>query len=211
MANSVTTQNLVEVAEVKNEILLLKGGSIRVVIEASAINFELRSEDEQMGLLQNFQRFLNSVDFPIQIIVQSRKMEIKDYLEYIQEQSSGLDELLKIQATEYGRFVKELSGLANIMSKKFYIAVPFYIYENPQKVGVIQGLKSAIRPRKTVKNITDEQLDTYRSQVLQRSELVFDGLVSLGLKTRLLKGEELIKVLYGFYNPGDTLSNIPKE
>lgn len=211
MAGNPTTQQLIEASEVRGEIVVLKSGSLRAVIEVSAINFELRSEDEQMALLQNFQRFLNSVDFSIQIIIQSRRMEIEDYLKYIQEKSEDLDELLKIQAAEYGRFVKELSGLANIMSKKFYLVIPFFIYENPQKVGFLQGMKSMIRPAKTARQITDEQLDTYRNQILQRAELIFDGLVSLGLKTRLLEGEELVKVLYGSYNPGEGLPSLPND
>ena len=210
MANQSSTQQLVEISEIRNDIAILKGSSLRVIIEVSAINFELRSEDEQTALLQNFQRFLNSVDFPIQIVVHSRKMEINDYLAYIESQSQNLDELLKIQATEYGRFVKELSGLANIMSKKFYLVVPFYIYENPQKSGMKQSLKSLFKPTQTMHDITDEQFNVYRNQLLQRAELIYDGLVSLGLRTRTLEGDELIQVLYGFYNPGGSL-NSPKK
>ena len=72
-------------------------------------------------------------------------------------------------------------------------------------------MKSMLKPAKTSRQITDEQLETYRNQVLQRAELVFDGLISLGLKTRLLEGDELIKVLYGAYNPGEVLTNLPNE
>jgi type IV secretory pathway VirB4 component len=211
MANEASTQNLVEVSEVRDEVLILKSGSLRSIIEVSAINFELRSEAEQTALIENFQNFLNSVDFPIEIIIHSRKMQIDDYLKYVQEQSKDLDELLKIQAAEYGRFVGELSGLANIMSKNFYLAIPFFIFENPQKVGLGLSLKGIFKPSQAIKQITEEQIQTYKNQLMQRAELIFDGLVSLGVKARMLQGEELIKVLYGFYNPGSALTNVPKE
>lgn len=206
MPKEATTQQLVDVSEIKGDVVVLKNGSLRAIIEVSAINFELRSEDEQVALLQNFQQFLNSVDFPVQITISSRQMQIDDYLKYVEEQATELDELLKIQSSEYARFVKELSGLANIMSKKFYITIPFFIYENPQKVGLRQSIGGLFKATQTTGKITDEQFSTYRNQILQRAELVFDSLVSLGLKTRMLKGDELIKVLYGFYNPGSNIS-----
>lgn len=206
MPKGATTQQLVDVSEIKGDVVVLKNGSLRAIIEVSAINFELRSEDEQVALLQNFQQFLNSVDFPVQITISSRQMQIDDYLKYVEEQATELDELLKIQSSEYARFVKELSGLANIMSKKFYITIPFFIYENPQKVGLRQSIGGLFKTTQTTGKITDEQFGTYRNQILQRAELVFDSLVSLGLKTRMLKGDELIKVLYGFYNPGSNIS-----
>src|SRR3989344_7914881 len=142
-----STQNLVNIQEIRDGILLLKDGSMRAVIETSAINFELRSEDEQIAITQNFQNFINSVDFPLQISVVSRRLSIDDYLKFTSEATGQLDnELLRIQASEYMKFIQELSTLSNIMSKKFYTVVPFYIYESPAKTGLIQSLKGAVRP-----------------------------------------------------------------
>ena len=177
------------------------------MIEVSSINFELRSEGEQIAILQNFQRFLNSTDFPLQIVVNSRKLDIEDYVKLIDKSSESLaSELLKIQAAEYSKFIKELADLSNIMSKKFYIVVPFYVFEAPSKAGVTASLKSIFKPSSTAKQLTPDQLETYRNQLLQRVELVFDGLVGLGLKTRLLEGAELMNLYYGLYNPGVTVS-----
>src|SRR3990167_961701 len=131
-----STKQLVGVANIIDNIILLKNGSLRSVIEVSAINFEFRSEGEQIAILQNFQRFVNSIDFPLQIVVSSRKLNIDEYLKLIDQFSNELtNELLKIQAAEYGKFVRELSDLSNIMSKKFYIVVPFYVFEAPSKSG----------------------------------------------------------------------------
>ena len=198
-----STKNLVDIADIVDNIVILKNGSLRTVIEVSSINFELRSEGEQVAILQNFQRFLNSTDFPLQIVVNSRKLDIEDYVKLIDKSTESLtSELLKIQAAEYSKFIKELADLSNIMSKKFYIVVPFYVFETPSKTGLVDSIKSILKPSGVVKQIKPEQLETYRNQLMQRVELVFDGLVGLGLKTRLLEGPELMNLYYGLYNPG---------
>ena len=198
-----STKQLVDIADIVDNIVILKNGSLRTVIEVSSINFELRSEGEQVAILQNFQRFLNSTDFPLQIVVNSRKLDIEDYVKLIDKSTESLtSELLKIQAAEYSKFIKELADLSNIMSKKFYIVVPFYVFETPSKTGLVDSIKSILKPSGVVKQIKPEQLETYRNQLMQRVELVFDGLVGLGLKTRLLEGHELMNLYYGLYNPG---------
>ncbi|MBI2062577.1 MAG: hypothetical protein HYT64_02725 [Candidatus Yanofskybacteria bacterium] len=198
-----STKQLVEVANIIDNIVLLKNGSLRAVIEVSAINFELRSEEEQTAILQNFQRFVNSTDFPLQIVVNSRKLNVDEYLKLIERSSDELaNELLKIQAAEYKKFVGELSDLSNIMSKKFYIVVPFYVFEAPTKAGITQSVKSIFKPSAIVRELTPEQLETYKSQLLQRTELIFDGLIGLGLKTKLLEKDDLMNLFYGLYNPG---------
>ncbi len=196
-----STKNLVEVADIKDNIILLKNGSLRAILEVSAINFELRSEEEQLAIIQNFQRFINSIDFPLQIVVSSRQLRIDDYLKQIdQAVNDSQNELLKIQGTEYGKFVKELLTLSNIMDKRFFISVPFYVYEAPSKTGIMQSLKSIFNPSGSVKKILPEQLETYKNQLLQRAELIFDGLVGLGLKARILEKDELVNLFYGLYN-----------
>ena len=202
-----STKNLVDIADIIDNVILLKNGSLRAVIEVSAINFELRSDGEQVAILQNFQRFLNSTDFPLQIVMNSRKLDIDKYIKLIDTTASSLaSELLKIQAAEYSKFIKELSDLSNIMSKKFYIVVPFYVFETPTKAGIVNSLKSILKPSATMKQLTPEQLETYKTQLNQRVELIFDGLIGLGLKTRLLEKEELTNLYYGLYNPGINLS-----
>lgn len=198
-----STKQLVDIANIVDNIVILKNGSLRAVIEVSSINFELRSEGEQVAILQNFQRFLNSMDFPLQIAVNSRRLDIEDYLKLIDKSTEVLtSELLKIQAAEYSKFVKELADLSNIMSKKFYIVVPFYVFETPSKTGLTESLKSIFRPSSVAKQLSPEQLETYKNQLLQRVELIYDGLTGLGLKTKLLEGGELMNLYYGLYNPG---------
>ncbi len=197
-----STQNLVSISEIRDSVLLLKDGSMRVIVEVSAINFELRSEDEQIAIIQNFQKFLNSIDFPLHISIVSRRLYIDDYLKLASEASAGLDnELLRIQANEYMKFIKELSSLTNIMSKKFYIVVPFYIFEAPTKTGIFQSIKSIAGQGGQTQSISDDKFQIYRNQLMQRAELIFGGLVGIGLKTRVLERDELVQMFYNLYNP----------
>ena len=192
-----STKQLVEVADIRDNVVFLKNGSLRAVIEVSATNFELKSEAEQTAILQNFQNFLNSIDFSLQIVINSRKLDIGDYLKLVDTATNELtNELLKIQAGEYAKFVKELAELANIMTKKFYIVVPFYVFEAPGKTGLLKSLTSIIKPSTAVKQISDEQFKTYQGQLLQRVELTLDSLIGVGVKAKVLEKDELMKIYY---------------
>lgn len=206
-----STQDLVQISDIKEEVVILKSGSLRSIIEVSSVNFELRSEEEQMAILQNFQRFLNSIDFSLQIVISSRKIVIDDYIDYVQKESQDMDELMKIQAAEYTRFIKELSTLANIMTKKFYVIVPFFVVANIQRAGITKSIKSILQPATKSQQLSDEQFTEYRNQIIQRTELVLDGLVTLGLRARILKESELINLYYGLYNPDSAAQAATKD
>ena len=208
MTTTPSTQQLIEISEVRDDVLIMKNGSLRSVIEVSAINFELRSEEEQVAILQNFQRFLNSIDFPFQITIQSRQLKIDDYLTLIRSSSESLDELLKIQAEEYLRFVSELSTLANIMTKKFYIVIPFFVFENPTKTGILDSLKSAFKSSSASTKLNEEQFESYHEQMMQRVNLVVDGLIGLSLKPSVLQRDQLMNLFYSLYNPGVNVEKV---
>ena len=201
MANN-STQKLIEVSDIQDSIILTKDGALHSILEASAINFELRSEDEQIAITQNFQRFLNSIDFPIQIMVSSRQLSMEPYLQLIDQATNGLaNELLKIQGLEYQKFIKELLELSNIMSKKFYICIPFYPIEAPSGTDIKKGLLGFLKPSsRQGPQLSPEDIEKYRPQMLQRVNLVYDGLLGASLKTRLLEGNELVNLIYGYYN-----------
>lgn len=206
-----STKDLVVIADIKDNVVLLKNGQLRAAIEVSSINFELRSEEEQMGILQNFQRFLNSIDFPLQMVVNSRQLNMDDYIKMIEGVAeASTNELLKIQAIEYGKFVKELLELSNIMTKHFYVVLPFYVFEAPTKTGVLEGIKGMFGTPQTVQ-IHPEDLEKYRVQLMQRVDLILDGLIGMGLKARLMEGDELVNLYYGLYNPGENVTVKPPE
>lgn len=202
MPNS-STKQLVQISDVQDNVVVMTNRSLRMILEVSSINFELRSEDEQAAIIGNFQNFLNSIDFPLQIVINSRKYSITEYLKTIREATASLtNELLKMQADEYQKFIGELAELSNIMTKRFYIVIPFYAMDIGTSKGMMGRLKGVFSSKKIV--IPPEQLDTYKGQLLQRAELVFDGLVSLGVKAKLLQGQELVNLFYSLYNPGST-------
>lgn len=203
-----TTKDFVRLAEIRDTVLVLKDGSLRSIVEIGSINFELKSTDEQVAIIQGFQNFINSLDFPLQIAASSRKLDIEPYLKSLEGLTESLkNELLKIQAAEYSRFIKGLTELTNIMAKKFYIVVPFYAIEavSPTKAGFFGAIKSVVSPSKFVKTLTEEELENYKTQIGQRIGVITEGLSGLGLQTKILAGDELMNLFYSYYNPGQHL------
>jgi hypothetical protein len=198
-----TTTQLVELADIRENIIVLKNTSMRMILEVSSMNFELRSDEEQQAILQQFKQFLNSIDFPLQICIQSRKYDIGEYEKFVQEATANLEnELLKVQAAEYTKFIKELSDLSNIMSKKFYVVVPFYLTDAGGKAGMLDGLKNIFKPsEKVISSFTNEQFESFKVQLGQRTDLVYDGLVSVGLTSKVLEGDDLKNIFLSLYNP----------
>ena len=126
MPESKPAQSFVPVKEVRNGIIILKEGGYRGVLMCSSVNFALKSEDEQRAVIGGFQNFLNTLDFSIQIVVNSRKMDLRPYLALLQEKTPDQKtDLMKIQLREYIEFVRSFADQANIMTKSFYIVVPF--------------------------------------------------------------------------------------
>lgn len=198
-----TTTDLIPFKDIADGIVLLKDGSVRAIVEVNAINFELRSSDEQTAILQQFQGFLNSLDFPVQFVVQSRKFDITAYLATVQTAADQLtNDLLKVQAQEYSRFVGELAELANIMAKKFYIALPFMAVSASQSKGFFGSITGIFSKKPAApQGIPADQLATYKSQVSQRAYLVIAGISGLGLQGRLLGQEEVVALFTSLYSP----------
>ena len=197
-----TTKELVELEDIRENVVILKNGSLRMLLRVSAINFDLKSEDEQKAIVLGFQNFLNSIDFPVQISIQSRKIDIKPYLEYLNQNLDNIkNELLRIQAMEYIEFITGLTELSNIMSKEFYLVVPFYLIEAPvTKQGLLGSVQSLLRPSDTVKKLDDEKFATYKNQLSQRAILLSEGLSSLGMKIEEMQESELKSMFYNLYN-----------
>lgn len=194
------TESFVDIADVKNGVIILKNKALRAVLIVSSINFELKSEDEQKAIIFAFQNFLNSLDFPIQILAQSRQLDIKSYLEDLGQKRDQQDnELLSIQTTEYIEFVKGLVELANIMKKNFYVIVPFSAIE-AKRESLINKIKSALKPAPKIQ-FTASAFERYREQLWQRIEHAVSGLSSMGLKVEALNTQQILELFYGTYNP----------
>ncbi|MEK7579669.1 MAG: hypothetical protein AAB469_00520 [Patescibacteria group bacterium] len=200
MAKAATTTQFVEIKEIRDDVLILKDGSLRQLIKIGSTNFELKSQDEQAAILQGFRDLLNALDFSLEIMVMSRKLNINKYLEFLDEVAeSQQNELMRIQAIEYSRFVKELTQLANIMSKDFFVVVPFYLGPRT-KGGIREIFKNIFKPGRIISQLTPEEFESYKSQLNQRVSLIYENLAGLGLGARILKQDELLSLYQRLYD-----------
>ncbi len=195
-------QEFVPIKEVRDGIVVLKDGTLRAILMASSLNFALKSEDEQNAFIMQFQNFFNALDFPVQIYIQSRELDIRPYLQTLEEAyKKTLDELMRIQIREYIEFIKSFVEGANIMTKHFFVVVPY----EPAVLNIKKTGLSSILPFKQNSKKTTEQEDFsyYVSQLDQRIAVVQQGLIRAGVRTVQLETQEAIELFYKIYNPGD--------
>lgn len=197
---SQSTQLFLDIAEIKNDTVILKDGSLRATLMISSINFALKSEEEQEALVSSYVTFLNYLDFPIQIVIQSRKLDIEGYLKRIEEAEKTLvNDLLKRQIQNYKSYITEMVELRNIMTKYFFIVVPFSPIE--QKAGGFwTRLGSVFTPSKVIQ-MKQDKFEKYSQDLEQRVNHVMMNISSLGLTTVRLDTQGLIELYYNVYNP----------
>lgn len=208
--SSASTQRYIDVEEIREGTVILKNGGLRAILLVSSINFDLKSTEEQEAIVAQYQNFLNSLDFPVQIVVQSRRFNVEPYLELLRsKESEQTNELLRFQVTEYREFIKNLTEVSSIMSKFFYIIVPFSPVEN-EEGGFFRKMGDIFNQKRTA-GIKDELFATYRSQLMQRVNHCMAALASTGVKMTLLGTEEIIELLYSSYNPSIFSANVVKD
>jgi hypothetical protein len=192
-----STQDFLQIEQIREGVVILKNKSLRGVLMISSLNFALKSEEEQQAIIFQFQTFLNSLDFSLQIVVQSRKLNITGYLEKIKQlETNQTNELLKTQTASYYDFIKSLIETGTIMSKNFFIVVPYSVLETQ----VSAGTESLVRmPRVPV--LTEEQFQRCKSQLWQRMEFLALGLRRMGLQTVALATPELIEFFWALHHP----------
>lgn len=201
MADSKSSQSFVPVKEVRNGVILLKDGGYRGVLLCSSLNFGLKSEDEQRAIIGGFQNFLNTLDFSVEIVVHSRKMDVRPYLEYLSARlDSQQTELMKIQVREYMQFIRSFADAANIMTKMFYVVVP-YSPAVSAKVGSVLPFFGGNAPA-TPSGLSDS-FEEHRIQLEQRMSLVAGGLGTAGIRAVPLGTEEMLELLYRSFNLGE--------
>lgn len=204
MAKAQSTQSFVKIDQIREGVVLLKGGGMRAVIKCSSLNFSLKSQDEQDAIIYEFQNFLNSLDFYIQIFVNSRFLNIDDYIATLKiKEAEQENDLLRIQTIEYINFIKDFVANTNIVSTDFYVVIPLELAETIGKTGGGGGggLLAFLGLGKTPAKMGAKQFLHYKTQLLQRVEFIKTGLHRFGLTTGLLTTEELIMLYWNLYNP----------
>jgi hypothetical protein len=208
--NNPSTFEYVDVQEIRDGIIILKDGSLRGVLAVSSINFDLKASDEQDAIILRYQQFLNSLDFPIQILTSSRRINVTEYLQELEKQESAqTQDLMRMQIYEYRHFVQNLTQVQNIMTKSFYIIVPFFPVEKNKKT-LLKNLFQTFNPESVIVHKRD-LLETYKSQLFQRIDHISAGLSGIGLRLVLLNTEDAIELLYNSYNPSLKSVNIVKD
>ena len=166
-----STQRYVDVEEIRDGVVVLKNGSLRSILLVSSLNFDLKSAEEQDAIILQYQNFVNSLDFPLQILVSSRRFDIRPYIELLKDKENHQkNELLRLQISEYQNFIKSLAEVSNIMSKLFYIIVPFSPIEDKEK-GLFHSLTTLFNPAGAVIE-RREFFETYKNQLWQRVDHV---------------------------------------
>jgi hypothetical protein len=205
-----STQKYVDVDELHDGVMVLKSGALRAVLLVSSVNFDLKSSQEQEAIIAQYQAFLNSLDFPVQIVIQSRRFNIAPYIDQLNDEENVQEnELLRFQIGEYKNFIRKLSEMSNIMSKFFYIVIPFSPVED-QESGFFRKMFGIFRPKQATA-MKGELFETYKSQLLQRVDHVSVALSSVGVKVSQLNTEEIIELLYNSYNPSLFTTTVIKD
>lgn len=199
------TQGFVPIKEIRDGVIILKDDSVRAVLLASSVNLALKSEDEQRAILLQFQNFLNSLDFPLQIVIQSRRYDIRPYLLVLEKREKEQNEpLLKIQTREYINFISTFTETHDIMTKNFFVVVPYTGGAAPGASPLVAALGKKAGPKLSVQDRFEEK----RTQLEQRLAVVSQGLGRVGVRTTQLGTEEIVETFYRVFNPGETSSAV---
>jgi hypothetical protein len=201
------TQTFVSIRDIKDNVVIQKNGQMTMILLASSINFALKSTDEQRAILSQFQSFLNTIDFSLQIYMQSRRLNIEPYLKML----SGLEgkqdnDLMRVQLREYMEFIRTFTTDVDVMSKNFFVVVSYA----PSIVSIKKGIGAIFSPSKGGADLpTDTVFEEQRIQLEQRLSLVVDGLARIGVKTIALEKDDLVELFYHIYNPDNPTGSAP--
>ncbi|AKM83938.1 TPA: hypothetical protein DCZ46_01230 [Candidatus Campbellbacteria bacterium] len=202
MEKTSATQGFVPIKEIRDGVIVLKDNSLRAILMVSSLNFSLKSSDEQIAIIYQFQNFLNSLDFSTQIYIQSRKLDIRPYISVMEEKyKAQTNDLMKIQTREYIEFIKKFTESVNIMTKNFFIIVPY----TPSFLGnSSKGPLGLGGGKKNTQILENDSFEESRSQLEQRANVIEQGLSRSGLRVARLGTEESVELLYKIFNPGES-------
>jgi len=205
------TQDFIPIKEIRDGVVVLKSGEIRAIVLANSTNLSLKSAEEQRATIMQFQNFLNTLDFPVQISVQSRRLDIRPYLLLLENRIKVQNEpLLKLQTREYIGFIKNFTDSVNIMTKTFFVVIPYTHTTVKTDSGIFKGIFSK-KDKKALKAEQEMDFEEKRSQLEQRIGVIEQGLARCGIKSVQLGTEEVVEAFYKVFNPGELEGKIEIE
>ena len=208
------TQEFVPIKEVRDGVIVLKDGGLRAIILANSVNLSLKSDDEQKATIIQFQSFLNTLDFAIQISVQSRRLDIRPYLLLLEDRMKiQTESLLKLQTKEYIEFIRNFTESVSIMTKSFFVIIPYTHTVLKSDSGILGGVLKIFnrKNKEEVKIEKQEDFEEKRSQLEERVGVIKQGLNRCGIKSAELGTEEIVEVFYKVFNPGEVEGKIKLE
>ena len=207
------TQDFVPIKDVRNGVMILNNGDLRMILMTSSLNFGLKSSDEQAAIIMQFQNFLNSLEFPVQIFIQSKRLDIKPYIKLLEEREKvQLIDAMKIQVHEYVAFIKDFTGKTNIMTKTFFLVIPYsgggVLSQKGGGGGLLGGLFGGGKKKSLKPTAAETQsFEEARVQLEQRVAIVEQGLGRCDIRTTRLGTEEIVEIFYKKFNPGELESS----
>lgn len=205
------TQEFVPIKEIRNGVIVLKNGDLRAMVLANSTNLSLKSSEEQQATIIQFQSFLNTLDFPVQISIQSRKLDIRPYLLLLENRMKVQNEpLLKLQTKEYMEFIRNFTETVSIMTKSFFVVVPYTQVNIKSDTGIL-GKFFSKKSKEEIKLAEQLDFEEKRSQLEQRVSVIQQGLSRCGIKSAQLGTEEVVEVFYKVFNPGELEGKIEIE
>lgn len=206
MAKGAATQQFVPIERIRDGVVTLKTGELRSILITNSLNLGLKSDDEVGAIISQFQNFLNSLDFPVQFFVESRKLNIDNYLELLKERSKNVKEdLLKIQIHEYMGFIQKFTDESNIMTKHFFVVVPYMAQIAQASSSPLSSFSLNGEPKGQA-----DSFETSRIQLEQRVAVVTQGLARFGIRAKKLGTEELVELYYKLFNPSERGGHSPQ-
>jgi len=206
-SNPNSTQNALQIAEIRDGIIIMNDGSFRSVVMVKSINFDLMSQQEQEAVEFSYQGFLNSLYFPLQIFIRSQKVDLQPYIEKLDKIRSEHDNmLLALLMDDYISYIDQLGQQTNIMDKKFYIVIPFFPHVDVQKAlsqskNFLSGIMGLFETKEQHVVINEDDLEKAKSELRNRVQAVLSGLIQCGIQGLPLDTQELIELMYDTYNP----------
>lgn len=209
--NAKATQEFVPIKEVRDGIVVLKNDELRAIVLANSINLSLKSSDEQQATIMQFQNFLNTLDFSVQISIQSRRLDIRPYLLLLENRIKVQNEpLLKLQTREYIEFIQNFTDTVAIMTKNFFIVVPYTHTTLKSDSGILDKIFSR-KNKEELKIAKQVAFEEKRSQLEERVAVIQQGLSRCGINSAQLGTEEVVEVFYKVFNPGEMEGKIKIE
>ncbi len=201
MSGEASTQDHLPIAGIQDGAVIMNDGTLRCVLKIEPTNFELKSETEQDAIIYSYQAFLNSLSFPIQIIIQSKKLDLEQYLVRLQDSGKNItSELLRLQLRDYISYLRTLITRANIMSKHFYVVISFSaVTANASKNQLLSSMRNSHHPTGPI--MDQREFERLRTELHNRADIIGSGLSRIGSKSELLDTQRLIELFYTIYNP----------